>query len=44
MFMQRIHSEIQAVDKYPDDELLQKKIAELDYSRVEDEHFGGRFS
>ena len=39
MFMQRIHSEIQAVDKYPDDELLQKKIAELDYSRVEDEHF-----
>lgn len=38
MFMQRIHSEIQAKDKYPEDETLQKEMASLDYYNIKDKY------
>lgn len=39
MFMQRIHSEIQGKDKYPDDIAIQDEMATLDYSKVEDKYY-----
>lgn len=38
MYMQRIHTAIQATDSYPDDTKLQKKMTELNYFHAESFH------
>ena len=37
MFMQRIHGRFQLADRYPDDEVWQEKMANLDYAAESDE-------
>lgn len=42
MFMQRIHGSFQRDDHYPDDEIWQKAMADLDYSSNSDSNFRWR--
>ncbi|MGI6132473.1 MAG: helicase, partial [Bacillota bacterium] len=42
MYMQRIHTGIQAVDSYPSDTQLREKMTSLDYRRAEEYHPNGK--